>query len=265
MKKTLLALAALAALGMSTTASAEFLDFTINEASVPGITADADTTFVADKITGGYSEQLALFGDNTFLSTAYVNFGTITALEGSVNISPTYLDSRGGFGLYAIFNSAGTYAGNVFTGSTGSFDLYIDADSDTGLNFSFSGLTPITTSTNTTDDYKIGFSTNFVTGSGIAGGNFKFDFTDFELTTAGADFFIAPEEFHKNVRLTGDFDELPGAFTPLLVGDQLVGQSFITTGDVSAVFVVPEPGSLALLGLGLAGLGFAQRRRNLAK
>lgn len=265
MKKTLLALAAVAALGLSTTASAEFLDFTINEASVPGITADADTTYSADKITGAYSETLALFGDNTFLSSAYVNFGTITELEGSLNVAPTYLNSRGGFGLYAIFNSAGTFAGNVFTGSTGNFDLFIDANSDTGLSFSSVGVMPITVSTNTSDDYKIGFSTNFLSGSGIAGGNFKFDFTDFALTTAGSDFFIAPEEFHKNVRLTGDFDELPAELTPLFVGDQIVGGTFTTTGDVSAVFVVPEPGSLALLGLGLAGLGFAQRRRNLAK
>jgi hypothetical protein len=97
---------------------------------------------------------------------------------------------------------------------------------------------------------------------GIPGNPGAFDFTwdDFELTTAltdpgqsifGGDYFTSPDPFYMVVVVDGDFDEF----------DIEPGDVFLT-GDVSAVFQVPTPTSLALLGLGLLGLG--ARRRNKA-
>jgi hypothetical protein len=58
------------------------------------------------------------------------------------------------------------------------------------------------------------------------------------------------------VNVNGDYDVLSTL-------DPLTGLRRIT-GDVSAVFKVPEPGSMALMGLGLAALGLTQRRRKVA-
>ncbi len=83
------------------------------------------------------------------------------------------------------------------------------------------------------------------------GGFFDLVFDDFTLTDDGKGYFVSPTPFSLRVNVDGDFDNF------LVVGTQNID------GDVSAQFLVPEPGSLILAGLALLGLGVSSNRRKV--
>lgn len=265
MKKTLLSVAAAAVLGLaSASAFAEFQDFTVNEGNVPG---SGPNLVVADKLNGAYTEYLTATGPGTFSAAAIGNMGQFFANEGTGAPVPSQINNFGtaGYAMYAIFIASGNITGpNLFQGTAGQFYLYIDPDQDTkftGFNAAKSATAlPTVDAAGSADDYLIAYS---LTGTGTGNlngppGAFNIDFTDFVLTDVagnadGKGYFVSPDPFHMLVNINGDYDVFTGS---------PVGGTATVTGDVSAVFLkVPEPGSLALMGLGLAGLGFAKRRK----
>lgn len=243
--KTLVkSLALTAGLAASFTASADFVEFTVDEGNGNLVTAD--------KINGGYVERITFDGAGNFSASAFATFGQFFLGSNSLN---TGLNNT--YSLYATFNADGfaDSDGNVdfFVGETGGFSIYMDPNNDTGL----SDDDDVSSITGDGEDMLLGFSdtigNNVGTSTTINGQTitaFQFDFMNFELTEEGDQYFVAPTPFSMMVNVNGDFDAFAQAGTQ------------ITRGDVSAQFYeVPEPSTIAVMALGLLGLGAARRRK----
>ena len=159
--------------------------------------------------------------------------------------------------MYAFFQGMGTFAGGNFTLGSGSLQLYLDKAADTAFeNASTQSATAFWGVTGGGADDLL-----LATGSALAGsgkvtcsvGNNCGSFgqvTTFSLTGVGSTFFTAPSPFYDLSLQSGQFN----GFTP--------SGTLTLDGSLDVIFAkIPEPGSIALVGLALVGLGVASRRK----
>mgnify|MGYP001324960245 CR=1 FL=1 len=240
-------LALTATVATSFSSHADFLDFQVDETPYGG------EIVTADKHNGGYKEIITFDNQGNFVANAFANMNQLFANDGGDNLGKASKIGEN-YALYATFSAEGNLSGPIVFGqeiknsaTKGSFSLFLDPNRDTTAadgDLSLSGES---------DDIFLGDSSNLgrntlVFISDNLGGVFDFMFYNFELSAQGQEYFVSPQPFYSYVNVDGDFD------TFAFEGTQRV------TGDVSAVFV-PEPSTLAILGLGLLGLGASSRRK----
>ena len=263
LKKLLSAMLVAASLAAAGSASAigVFNEFTVNEVVVPGanVSGFANPALVADKLNGSYVERLTVTGLNTFSAQGFATFSQYLDTDGTVVLESLLgaFEPTGGYLLRAVFSATGTITGpNLFSSNNTAFSLYLDPNKNTTATFALlnsGSVAPILGGTS--DDILLATSLMGVGTGNLNGppGAFNIDFSDFTLSTFGATFFTAPRPFYMDVRVNGDYDVVSQ------VDGDLATRNI--TGDVSAVFQVPEPSSIGLLGLALVGLAALRRRK----
>lgn len=262
LKKNLLKVVSIAALSLA--ASSAFAapgPFTVNPNS-NGLTGGTLGTFTALSMAGSSSTQLTFAGTSggsfNYTGVGFIDYSAFTPAVGQYSAAKTGLGSN--YQLYATFTqtfSCSSFLGSGVTCGVTSIDLHLWANNSANeVSFNNATLSQAA-SVDTTGASPVELGNGNI-GYGVAGldalgGAFENINTNFALTAAGKNFFIAPNPF----------------YTLTFNGFNNTSQGVETNGTVFAVNsesgttdfnFVPEPTPLALLGIGLFAMGLYRRK-----
>jgi len=264
LKKSLMIAVGVAALGLATSSTAfadQFVPFTINP-QVLGPTFGSNSVSGLGEISGTYKEVFTILDASHFTTTATMQFAAFNDTNGGAKsflqtgLTPSLTGgdlSTQFYALYATFTSTGTFntvgGTTTFSSNNGTATLFGDPNADTTFDPNGVANGP------TGDDIAL-INANLITGGGTQScsvgqcGSFGLLFST-TLTPTGNLYFIAPKPFYIAANLNGVFN--PVSLVP--------GSTTITGAGELFFNPVPEPATMTLFGLGLAGTAWKARRR----